>query len=166
MNQPVFWASLLGIAITAGGVRALRGRPFLPRRSVRLGTVARTVAVLSTTLLVFHCAAMFFAPWVEAIGALRPLATEVTDMGVTSQVAYWVPAAALLLVWRRVWWPGLALVAVTLTGVGVTMYGSYPLSVHLSWLAAVIVSGVFVSTALTGLGTSARERANVPREAL
>ena len=156
MNQPFLWGGLLAFAIAAGVVRALLGRPFLPERAVGLGPVARTVAVVSAVLLVFHCAAMFFTPWVTAIGVLRPFAAEVNAMGVASQVAYWVPAAALLLVWRRVWWPGLALMVLTLAGVGVTMYWPYPLTVHLWWLGAVIVAGVFVSTALTGPRTGGR----------
>ncbi|MFC5929811.1 hypothetical protein D6T64_05995 [Cryobacterium melibiosiphilum] len=149
MNQPFLWGGLLAFAIAVGVVRAVRG-PFLPGRAVRLGPVARTVAVLSVAALVFHCSAMFFEPWVNAISFLRPLAAEVNAMGGVSQVAYWVPAALLLLAWRRVWWPGLVLLAVTLVGVGVTMYWPYPLVVHLGWLAAVIVVGVLVSTALTG----------------
>ncbi|TFD47847.1 hypothetical protein E3T55_14960 [Cryobacterium frigoriphilum] len=150
MNQPFLWGGLLAFAITAGVVRAVRGRPFLPGRAVALGPVEHTVAVLSTVALIFHCSAMFFGPWVNVVAFLRPLAAEVNNMGIASQIAYWVPAALLLLAWRRVWWPGLALLALTLVGVGVTMYWPYPLGVHLWWLAAVIVAGVFVGSALTG----------------
>jgi hypothetical protein len=150
VNQPFLWGGLLAFAIAAGVVRALRGRPFLPGRAVGLSSLARTVAVVSAAALVFHCAAMFFTPWVNAIGWLRPLAAEVNAMGVASQVAYGAPAVLLLLAWRRVWWPGLVLMAVTLVGVGVTMYWPYALVVHLAWLAAVIVAGVFVGAALTG----------------
>jgi len=150
VNQPFLWGGLLALAIIAGVVRALLGRPFLLERAVGLGSPARTVAVLSAAALVFHCAAMFFTPWVNAIGFLRPLAAGVNAMGVASQIAYWAPAALLLLAWRRVWWPALTVMAVALAGVGVTMYWPYPLPVHLSWLTAVIVAGVFISTALVG----------------
>jgi len=150
VNEPLFWAGLLGLALFAVSVRALRGRPFLPGRAVSLGPVARTLAVLGAIALVFHCSAMFFAPWVSAVAPLRPLVMHVNAMGVASQVAYWVPAAALLVAWRRVWWPALVLMVALFAGVGVTMYWPYPLIVHLSWLAAVIIAGVGVSTALTG----------------
>lgn len=150
MNQPFLWGGLLAFAIAAGVVRALRGRPFLPGRAVALGPVDRTVVVVSAAALVSHCSAMFFGPWVNAVAFLRPFAAEVNNMGIASQIAYGVPAALLLLAWRRVWWPGLVLMTLTLVGVGVTMYWPHPLTVHLWWLAAVIVAGVFVSTALTG----------------
>lgn len=158
MNQPFLWGALLAFAIIVGSVRAVRGRPFLAEQAVDLGPVGRPVAVLSAAALVFHCAAMFFEPWVTAVAVLRPLAAAVNAMDAASQVAYWVPAALLLLAWRRVWWPGLALTAVTLAGVGVTMYWPYPLVVHLWWLGAVIVAGVLVSTALTGRRRVVAER--------
>ncbi|MFO7689910.1 MAG: hypothetical protein R6W83_05045 [Cryobacterium sp.] len=150
MNQPYLWGGLLAFAIVVGIVRFLVGRPFWPHRAVPIGPVARTVAVLSALALVFHCAAMFFTPWVTAVGFLEPLARSVNAMGVASQVAYWVPAALLLGAWARVWWPGLLALALTLAGVGITMYWSYPLVTHLWWLGAVIVTGVFVSSALVG----------------
>lgn len=148
MNQPFLWGGLLAFAIAVGVVRMVRGRAFLPGRAAGLGPLARWVAGVSIAALVFHCSAMFFGPWVNALAFLRPLAAEVNAMGTPSQIAYWVPAAALLLAWRRVWWPGLVLMAVTLAGVGVTMYWPYPLTVHLWWLGAVIVAGVFVSSSL------------------
>ncbi|MBG6212707.1 MULTISPECIES: hypothetical protein [unclassified Cryobacterium] len=106
------------------------------------------MAFASGLALVFHCAAMFFGPWIDAVPFLQAPANMVRLMGVGSEIAYWVPAAALLVAWRRVWWPALAALVVTLAGVGVTMYWPFPLSVHLAWLTAVIIVGSLVPTLL------------------
>ena len=54
------------------------------------------------------------------------VAGAVRDLGLISQVTYWVPAAVLVIVLRRVWPPALVLLAATLVGVGYTMFA--PLS--------------------------------------
>ena len=159
MNQPILWGGLLAAAIVTGAVRFLVGRPFWPGRAVSIGPVARGVALLSILALVFHCAAMFFTPWVTAVPFLEPMARSVNNMGVASQVAYGVPALLLLAAWARVWWPGLVLMVITLAGVGATMYWPYPLVTHLWWLGAVIVAGVLVSSTL--VGSASRRRAVV-----
>lgn len=147
MGQPVFWSALLAVTVVVAAVRLRAGRP-LARRAVRLTWAELVVAGLSVLALVFHCAAMFFGPWVDAIPGATAPADAVRGMGTASQWAYWLPAAALVLAWRRVWWPALALLVITLLGVGVTMFWPYPLSTHLAWLAAVILVGVAVSAGL------------------
>ncbi|KGJ71897.1 hypothetical protein GY21_19070 [Cryobacterium roopkundense] len=144
MNQPLLWGGLLAFAVVAGVVRLVVGRPLLRGRSLRVGSVSAAVAFASGLALVFHCAAMFFGPWIDAVAFLRAPADMVRAMGVASEIAYWVPAAALLLAWWRVWWPALVALAVTLAGVGVTMYWPYPLVVHLAWLTAVIIVGSLI----------------------
>jgi hypothetical protein len=106
------------------------------------------VAFVSGLALVFHCAAMFFAPWVDAVSFLLVPADTVRGMGVGSQVAYWLPAAALVVAWRRVWGPALGALVVTLVGVGVTMYWPFPFNAHLAWLTAVIIVGSLIPTLL------------------
>lgn len=148
MDQPVFWSVLLVVAVVGAVLRWRNGGPLVPRRAVpvdRLGLVAVGVAVLA---LVVHCAVMFFAPWTDAFPGGRVVGDAVRGMGATSQGAYWVPAVALLVALRRVWWPGLVVLGVALLGVGVTMFWPFALTTHLAWLAAVILVGVVVSSAL------------------
>lgn len=148
MNQPIFWGALLATALLAAVVRLRVGRPLLARHATPVGRRELFAAGLSGLVLVFHCAAMFFAPWVEAIPGAHAAAEMVRAMGTGSQWAYWLPAAVLAAAWRRIWWPGLALLVTTLFGVGVTMYWPHALATHLTWLAALILVGVFISTAL------------------
>jgi hypothetical protein len=78
--------------------------------------------------------------------------SPIRAMGDTSKWAYAVPAVLLVVALRTVWWPALLVLAVTLLGVGVTMYGPYALDTHLAWLAALIVVGTTVSAGLLGRG--------------
>ena len=79
-------------------------------------------------------------------------------MGTASEVAYWAPAAVLVVTLVRVWWPALVVMAVCLVGVGVTMFGAFPLPIHLSWLAAAVLVVVAVFTGLVGGGHDDGER--------
>ena len=126
-----------------------------------IGPGELAVAAVSALVLTFHCAAMFFAPWTDALPGGAVLGQAVRDLGAASQWSYWLPAAALLLALRRVWWPGLALLAVTLVGVGVTMFWSFSLIVHLTWLAAAVLTLVLV--AMTLVGGREGERSSRPR---
>lgn len=148
MNQPFLWGGLLAFAVAAGILRLVVGHPLLRQHSVSVGPVSAAVAFLSGLALVFHCAAMFFGPWIDAVPFLHAPADMVRAMGVGSEIAYWLPAAVLTLVWRRVWWPAFAALLVTLAGVGVTMYWPFPLVVHLAWLTAVIIVGSLIPTLL------------------
>jgi len=148
VNQPFLWGGLLAFAVAAGSVRFVVGYPLLRRRSVRVGPVGAAAAAVSALALVFHCAAMFFGPWIDAVPLLQAPADMVRALGLGSHIAYWAPAAALVAAWRRVWWPALAAIVITLAGVGVTMYWPYPLVVHLAWLTAVIIVGSLIPTLL------------------
>lgn len=150
MGQPMFWTVLLGVAVLAAVARLVVGGPLLRSRAVPVGATALTIAGLSVAALVFHCTSMFFASWTDALPAGRPLGEAVRALGPASQWAYWVPAVLLVVSLRRIWWPGTALLTVTLAGVGATMFWPYPLATHLSWLAAAILSVVFVGSALVG----------------
>lgn len=148
MDQPVFWSVLLGVSVLGAALRWRHGGPLLARWAAPVGRTELAVAVAAVLVLVFHCAVMFFARWTDAIPGGQLLGDPVRGLGAVSQGSYWVPAAVLVVALRRIWWPGLALLAGTLLGVGVTMFWPYPLSTHLGWLAAVILAGVFVSSSL------------------
>lgn len=150
MDQPIFWSVLLAVAVLAVAVRRLVGRPLLGRHATPIGRPALLVAGLSVLALVFHCTAMFFGPWVDAIPGAQGPADAVRGLGATSQIAYWLPAATLVLAVRRIWWPGLLLLVITAVGVGITMYWLFALTTHLGWLAAFIVVGSAISATLLG----------------
>ncbi|MDJ0377341.1 hypothetical protein [Cryobacterium sp. PH31-L1] len=148
MNQPFLWGGLLAFAIASAILRLVVGRPLLRKRSVRVGWPWAVVGFASGLALVFHCTAMFFGPWVDAVSFLLAPADMVRGMGAGSQVAYWLPAAALVVAWQKVWGPALGALIVTLAGVGVTMYWPFPIDVHLAWLTAVIIVGSLIPTLL------------------
>lgn len=150
MNQPVYWSALLAVAALAVAVRLVTGGPFLRRRAVPLRQGELVLAGLALVVLVFHCASMFFAPWTDALPGGRALGDAVRALGTASSWSYWLPAVVLLLAVRRVWWPGLLLLAVTLVGVGYTMFWPHALPTHLTWLAAAVLTVVAVAGSLVG----------------
>lgn len=159
MDQPILWGALLSVTVLAAALRLGAARPLLSLRAIPVGRVELGVAGLSVLVLVFHCAAMFFGPWVDAIPGAQVPADAVRAMGTASQWAYWLPATTLVLSWSRIWWPALALLLTTLLGVGITMFWPYLLSTHLAWLAGVILVGMFISAALLAPRPAAERQA-------
>ncbi len=103
--------------------------------------------------------AMFFSDWVAAVPFAEAPADAVRDLdSVASEVAYWVPAGALVIALRRVWPPALLLLVVTLVGVGYTMFVPHALTTHLTWLAAAVVSLILIATALVFLRRGGQSR--------
>ncbi len=149
MDQPIYWGVLAATAVIGAGARLAARRPLWPRRARAVPTGELVVAATAVALLVFHCAAMFFADWVDAVPFSEAPAAAVRDLdSLVSEVAYWVPAGALVIALRRVWPPALLLLGVTVVGVGYTMFVPHALTTHLAWLAAAGVSVVLVATAL------------------
>lgn len=108
------------------------------------------MAVVMVVVLIFHCAAMFFADFVDALPGAKALASAVRDLGLVSQVLYWVSAAALTVALRRIWPPALALLTIALVGVGYTMFVPHSLTSHLAWIAGAAISLVMIAVALVG----------------
>lgn len=156
MSQPWLWSALPVVVVIAGAVRLVARRPFVVRRAAPVPAPALVIAVLSALALVFHCAAMFFGPWVALIPGTAEPAGAVNAMGTASQCAYWVPAALLLASLWRVWWPALLVLGVCLLGVGLTMYLPFTLDTHLMWLTAVILVGAAVFTGFVGQSLPSR----------
>lgn len=96
----------------------------------------------------FHCAAMFFPPVVDAIPGLQGPASAIRALGPVSQIAYWVPAAIVVIALRRVWLPVLAAESAALLVVGITMFGPFALAIHLAAIAAAIVVTLALGVAL------------------
>ena len=156
MDQPVYWSVLVGVAVVTAAARLVVGRPLLSRRAVPLTRAEFVVAVVSLVALVFHCAAMFFAPWTDALPGGEFLGEPIRTLGTVSHWTYWLPAGALLLAVRRLWWPASVVLAVALAGVGITMFWPYSLVTHLAWLACAGLAWVFIAGALLGGGSAAR----------
>ncbi len=148
MDQPVYWGVLTTAALIAMGVRLAVRRPLWRERSRTIPPRELAAAAVMVAALVFHCAAMFFADWVNAVPLADGPASAVRELGLISQVTYWVPAAVLVLALRRVWQPALVLLTITVVGVGYTMFVPHSLTTHLSWLAAVAIMVVVIAAAL------------------
>jgi len=158
VDQPVFWSALLAVSVALVVVRLRRGAPLLTRFSRRTPVGALVVAAVAAVALVFHCGSMFFAPWVDAIPGLGGPAGAVRAMGTASQAAYWVPAALLVVMLGRLWWPAVLVIVVSLVGVGVTMFSPYPLTTHLVWLATATLTLVATATGLLDRGSGTPRR--------
>jgi hypothetical protein len=148
MGQPVLWSTLVAIATVAMGVRLAVGRPLWRRHARAVPAWELAVAAVMVVTLVFHCAAMFFADWVDAVPFAEGPAAAVRAMGPVSQAAYWLPSLVLVITLRRVWPPALGLLVVTLVGVGYTMFVPHALSVHLAWIAASAIALVLIMAGL------------------
>ena len=152
MNQPLYWSVLVGVTVVAAVGRLALGRPVLQRKARPLTRIEVALAVASLLVLVFHCAAMFFTPWTDALPGGELLGEPIRELGALSQWSYWIPATGLVLAVRRLWWPAPVSLAVTLIGVGVTMFWPYALTTHLTWLAAVALNWIVVAGTLVGGG--------------
>ena len=151
MDQPIYWGVLAATAIVLAGARLVARRPLWRSRSRAVSRGDLVVAAAAVAVLVFHCMAMFFADWVDAVPFAEAPAAAVRDLdSLASEVSYWVPAVALIIALRQVWvWPpAVALLVVTLGGVGYTMFVPHALTTHLAWLAAAVVTLVLLGTAL------------------
>ncbi len=140
MNEPVFWSVLLGIFVAGASVRLLVRRPLWLGRSTALHPWELGIAAASLVVLVFHCAAMFFAEAVSVVTFLNAPAASVRALGTLSQAAYWAPVALLVIAIRRLWLPALGILALTLLGVGITMFWPFELTTHLTWIGAAVIS--------------------------
>jgi hypothetical protein len=136
------------MAFVGAGLRLTARRPLWPRHSRSVSPVELAGIAVAVTTLAFHCAAMFFADWVDAVPFAETPARAVRSLGVVSQVAYWVPAAGLVIALRRLWPPAVGLLVLTLIGVGVTMFVPHALTTHLAWLASAVITVVLIATAL------------------
>jgi hypothetical protein len=129
-------ALITRLAVDALPVRAISYRP---------GRGEAIWAAGSVLALAVHCTAMFFPSQTEAVPGLGGVVGPIGDLGLSSQLAYAIPATILVVALRRSWWPAIAFLAAALTAVGVTMYWSFGLTTHLTAIAFA-VTGLLVLT--------------------
>ena len=67
MDQPIYWGLLLATASVLVGARLAARRPLWRSHSSAIPTGDLVVTVTAAAILAFHCAAMFFADWVDAV---------------------------------------------------------------------------------------------------
>ena len=120
--------------------------PQLPLKGAAVRLAAGDVALLGAGALglAFHCTAMFYRRLFDSIPAAAPLVDAVNGMGVASVVAYVIPALLVLIGLRRQHPVALTAMAIALVAVGITMYNSGPLQVHLVaiFISVVVLVGV------------------------
>jgi hypothetical protein len=146
-----WFLSLAVIAAVLMIARLALRRPLLPRHARALPAIEAVLIAASLVLLIFHCAAMFAPDAVAAFRVLDRPAAVVRDLrDPIGQAAFWIPAAALVVGTRGLWWPAPISAALSLVAVGWTMYGDFTLTQH---LIAILVAGVLIAGALSGLVT-------------
>lgn len=152
MSHPEFFGPLAVAVVGVFLVRLVRGRPLFGDRARVLSMVELVVSGVSFALLAFHCAAMFAAGSVAAVGVLDAPAAVVSDLGdPVGRVAYWVPAVTLVIAFRRLWWPAPAGLGLALVAVGGTMYyGSFTVEQHLATIAVSLLGITLTIAALVG----------------
>jgi hypothetical protein len=152
-----YWAALGILTVAALVVRAVHRGP-VSRHVVALAGRDLGLAAVCVLALGFHCAAMFFPAATDAVPGADGIAEAVRDLGAASQVAYWVPAALLLVALRRAWTPVLAAEAGALLAVGVTMFWSVGLTVHLIAIAGSVAMTLAVLMTATAAASSRESR--------
>lgn len=158
MDQPVLWVTLVVMAAVAMVLRLVAGRPLWRGRARAIPGWELGVAAVMVAALVFHCAAMFFPDWVDAVPFAEGPAASVRALGPASQVAYWLPSVGVVIALRRVWPPALGLLVVALVGVGYTMFVPHSLTTHLAWITAAALTLVTIAAGLvTRVGREAQD---------
>lgn len=152
VDFPILWWGIGGVIIAGAVVRLANRRPVVARRSVGLRRGETTLALISLVALAFHCGGMFLSA-IRSLPGLSMPADVIRDLGQISQIAYWLPAAALLMSLRRVWPPLLALEATALLAVGMTMFLPFGLSIHLGTIAVSVVVTVVLVVGFVASGS-------------
>jgi len=126
---------------------ALPQLPFA-QAGVRVGLAEVALLVVGVLGLTFHCTAMFSRQLFVGIPAARPLVDAVNGMGIASVALYVVPAVLLLIGLRRQHLIAVAVMALALIAVGLTMYLGSPLRLHLGSIFLAVVALVSVLSLL------------------
>lgn len=120
--------------------------PGLPpkRLAVRLTLLDLGLAAAGIAGLILHCASMFFEPLVSSFPGSAGVISQINSMGPASVIWYVVPSLLLLAALRRHKPVVLAVLAVVLLTVGVTMYNGAALWIHLDavFAAGVVTAGI------------------------
>ncbi len=118
----------------------------LPVRRVatRLTAADATLFGVGVAGLIFHCVVMFFPRLIEPLPGSDPVMLDISALGTASIIWYVVPVGLVLAGLRRQYPVGLVMAALSLVGVGITMYNGGSLQVHVFaiFMAALLIAGV------------------------
>jgi len=125
----------------------------LPLRVVARPVTAAQMAFTAGGLcgLLFHCIAMFARSWVQRLPGTGTVLSQINALGAPSVVWYTVPAVLVLVGLRRQHPTALAVVALALIAVGVTMYDNGSLRTHLIAIFLTVLTLTFVLATLVQL---------------
>ena len=139
---------VVSVALIVLGLVALRLLGLFP-----VGAAARPlrrsdalIAFVGAVATAYHCVSMFFPDLGRAVPGGVGLVPVINALGVASAILYALPALVLLVGIRRLHPLAVAIDAVALIAVGITMYDHGPLVVHLSAIAVAVIA-----LAVTGL---------------
>lgn len=137
-------------AVVAVAVLARLVTPALPlRRAARqMSALQALLGGLGLAGLALHCASMFFRRTVALLPGTDSISADIRALDTLSVLWYVAPAALVLLALRRQHPAAVALVALALTGVGVTMYDGAPLHTHLTAIFLSVLAIAVVTAAL------------------
>lgn len=148
MVPVAYWPTIAVVVTAVVALRVLLGRPLLHQLAKPLDPASAITAVVAAAALAFHCLAMFFPRPLEAFPVASSPAQAVRDLQFVSELAFWMPVAALIVALRKVWLPALGVLTVALVAVGWTMFGGSDLTVHLWSIALSVLVGLTVATGL------------------
>ncbi|MFD1722676.1 hypothetical protein [Amnibacterium endophyticum] len=144
--SPYFVVSVALIVLALVALRLIGLFPVLAAARP-LTRVDALVAYIGTLALVFHCVTMFFPDLGRAVPGGVALAPVINDLGVASAILYVLPAAVLLFGIRRLHPIAVAVNAVGLVAVGITMYDGGPVAVHTAAIAVEAIALAVTATA-------------------
>jgi len=153
MVPVVYWPTLAIVVAVVVALRALLRRPLVPRFARTLDAGSVIIAVVCLAALAYHCVAMFFPRSIEPLPLLSSHARSIRSLQLGSELAYWIPSAALILALRGVWLPALGVLSLALVAVGWTMFDGYGLHVHLGAIVAFVMVALIVTAGLVGSPT-------------
>lgn len=140
---------VVSLALIVLGLVALRLIGLFPVLAAArpLTRVDALVAFLGALALVYHCTSMFFPALGRAVPGGPALVPVINGLGAGSAVLYVIAAVVLLVGIRRLHPLAVAVDAVALVVVGVTMYDGGPVAVHLAAIAVAVVALAVTITA-------------------
>lgn len=132
---------IISLAIVVAVILGLQLLPGVPRRraAARVSGVGIVVSLAGVAGLGLHCAAMFNRPLLEAIPGTEIVVRQINELSMVSILWYVVPSLLLLIGLRRQRPAVMAVLAVLLVVVGVTMFDDGPLALHLASIFAFVV---------------------------
>ena len=143
-----YLVSLAAVVVSVLSARLLFAALPLSRLARAITVTDGVLAVVGAAGLAFHCGAMFFRRIVAALPRTEAAVSDIRDLGIASIVWYLVPAVLVLFGLRRTHIVAVAVVALALAAVGVTMYNGGSLQVHLAAIFGSVVVLVTVAAAL------------------